>query len=141
MTSPSRRVLQPLYARRMLCAKRAVERAVRRSVGRRIPYVLDRMVYEYQDQYHEIKLKLVPSEYWRRQCRAAFQFARIGTKLVDDMAAETLTGGSDYPIPTAIGLRLMQPIETLLTEPPRSSVTFAPVSAAAVGPLQDHRAL
>src|SRR5437016_745374 len=31
-----------------------------------------------------VKLKLVPSEYWRRQCRAAFQFARIGTKLIDD---------------------------------------------------------
>jgi hypothetical protein len=113
---------------------RALDKTAGLSLSRRIPYVLDRMDCEYQDQYQEIKLKLVPSEYWRRQCRAAFQFARIGTKLVDDMAAET--GGSDYPIPTAIGLRLMQPIETLLTEPPRSSVTFAPVGVAAVGPLQ-----
>jgi len=51
------------------------------------------------------------------------------------MGVETLMRGSDYPIPTAIGLRLMQPIETLLTEPPRSSVTFAPVGVAAVGPF------
>ena len=64
-----------------------------------IPYVLDRMDYEYQDQYREIKLKLLPSEYWRRQCRATFQFDRIGTKLIEDMGVETLMWGSDYPAP------------------------------------------
>ncbi len=52
-----------------------------------IPYVLDRMDYEYQDQYRDIKLKLLPSEYWRRQCRATFQFDRVGT---------------DYPHPDGI---------------------------------------
>ena len=110
---------------------RALTKTAGLSLSRRIPRVLDRMDCEYQDQYHEIKLKLVPSEYWRRQCRAAFQFARIGTKLIDDVGIETLMWGSDYPIPTAIGLRLMQPIETLWTAPPRSSVTFAPVGVAA----------
>jgi predicted TIM-barrel fold metal-dependent hydrolase len=67
-----------------------------------IPYVLDRMDYEYQDQYREIKLKLLPSEYWRRQCRATFQFDRIGTKLIEDMGVETLMWGSDYPHPDGI---------------------------------------
>jgi len=27
-----------------------------------------------------------PSDYWRRQCKATFQFDRIGAKLIDDMA-------------------------------------------------------
>src|SRR5260370_12682090 len=35
-----------------------------------IPYVLDRMDFEVQDQDQDLKLKLLPSEYWRRQCRA-----------------------------------------------------------------------
>jgi len=67
-----------------------------------IPYLLDRMDYEYQDQYRDLKLKLLPSEYWRRQCKATFQFDRIGTKLVDDMGVETLMWGSDYPHPDGI---------------------------------------
>ena len=67
-----------------------------------IPYVIDRMDYEYQDQYRDIKLKLLPSEYWRRQCRATFQYDRIGTKLIEDMGVETLMWGSDYPHPDGI---------------------------------------
>jgi predicted TIM-barrel fold metal-dependent hydrolase len=67
-----------------------------------IPYLLDRMDYEYQDQYRDIKLKLLPSEYWRRQCRATFQFDRIGTKLIEDLGVETLMWGSDYPHPDGI---------------------------------------
>ena len=67
-----------------------------------IPYVIDRMDNEYQDQYRDIKMKLLPSEYWRRQCRATFQFDRIGTKLIEDMGVETLMWGSDYPHPDGI---------------------------------------
>ena len=62
-----------------------------------LPYLIDRMDYEYQDQYRDLKLKMLPSEYWRRQCKATFQFDRIGTKLIDDMGVETLMWGSDYP--------------------------------------------
>ena len=36
-------------------------------------------------------------DYWRRQCKGTFQFDRIGTKLIDDMGAESLMWGSDYP--------------------------------------------
>ena len=65
-----------------------------------IPYLLDRMDYEYQDQYRDIKLKMLPSEYWRRQCRATFQFDRIGTKLVEDLGApETADVGFRLPAP------------------------------------------
>ena len=57
---------------------------------------------EYLDQYRDIKMKLLPSEYWRRQCRATFQYDRIGTKLIEDMGVETLMWGSDYPHPDGI---------------------------------------
>jgi len=67
-----------------------------------IPYVLDRMDFEYKDQYQDLKLKLLPSEYWRRQCKATFQYDRIGTKLIEDMGIETLMWGSDYPHPDGV---------------------------------------
>jgi predicted TIM-barrel fold metal-dependent hydrolase len=67
-----------------------------------IPYVLDRMDFEWQDQYQDLKLKMKPSEYWRRQCKATFQFDRIGNKLIDDMGVETLMWGSDYPHPDGV---------------------------------------
>ena len=67
-----------------------------------LPYVIDRMDYEYEDQYRDLPLKMKPSEYWRRQCKATFQFDRIGTKLVDDLGVETLMWGSDYPHPDGI---------------------------------------
>jgi predicted TIM-barrel fold metal-dependent hydrolase len=67
-----------------------------------LPYALDRMDYEWEDRFHDLGLKMKPSEYWRRQCRATFQFDRIGTKLIDDMGVETLMWGSDYPHPDGI---------------------------------------
>jgi len=62
-----------------------------------IPYALDRMDFEWEDRFQDLGLKMKPSDYWRRQCKATFQFDRIGTKLVDDMGVETLMWGSDYP--------------------------------------------
>jgi uncharacterized protein len=67
-----------------------------------IPYVIDRMDFEYKDQYQDLKLKLLPSEYWRRQCKATFQYDRIGTKLIEDMGVETLMWGSDFPHPDGV---------------------------------------
>jgi predicted TIM-barrel fold metal-dependent hydrolase len=62
-----------------------------------IPYVLDRMDFEWEDRFRDLGLKMKPSDYWRRQCKATFQFDRIGAKLIDDLGAETLMWGSDYP--------------------------------------------
>jgi predicted TIM-barrel fold metal-dependent hydrolase len=62
-----------------------------------IPYALDRMDFEWEDRFTDLGLKMKPSDYWRRQCKATFQFDRIGTKLIDDMGVETLMWGSDYP--------------------------------------------
>jgi predicted TIM-barrel fold metal-dependent hydrolase len=59
------------------------------------------MDFEYEDRFRDL-MKLKPSEYWRRQCRATFQFDRIGAKLVDDIGVETLMWGSDYPHPDGV---------------------------------------
>src|SRR5205814_8700414 len=61
------------------------------------PYALDRMDFEWEDRFTDLGLKLKPSDYWRRQCKATFQYDRIGAKLIDDMGAESLMWGSDYP--------------------------------------------
>ena len=61
-----------------------------------IPYALHRMDFEFEDRFRDL-MKLKPSEYWRRQCRATFQFDPIGAKLIDDVGAETIMWGSDYP--------------------------------------------
>ena len=62
-----------------------------------IPYALDRMDFEWEDRFHDLDLTMKPSDYWRRQCRATFQFDRIGAGLVDEMGLESLMWGSDYP--------------------------------------------
>lgn len=62
-----------------------------------IPYALDRMDFEWEDRFTDLGLKMKPSDYWRRQCKATFQFDRIGAKLIDEMGAESLMWGSDYP--------------------------------------------
>ncbi len=64
-----------------------------------IPYVLDRMDHEYETRFKTMlsELRMKPSEYWRRQCRATFQADRIGTKLLDDLGIETVMWGSDFP--------------------------------------------
>ena len=61
-----------------------------------LPYALDRMDFEYEDRFRDL-IKMKPSEYWRRQCRATFQFDPIGTKLVDDIGVETADVGLRLP--------------------------------------------
>jgi len=67
-----------------------------------LPYALDRMDFEWEDRFRDLGLKMKPSDYWRRQCKATFQFDRIGTKLIDDIGVETLMWGSDYPHPDGV---------------------------------------
>ena len=59
-------------------------------------YALHRMDFEFEDRFRDL-MKLKPSEYWRRQCKATFQFDPISTKLVDEIGVETMMWGSDYP--------------------------------------------
>jgi predicted TIM-barrel fold metal-dependent hydrolase len=67
-----------------------------------LPYALDRMDFEWEDRFRDLGLTMKPSDYWRRQCKATFQFDKIGTKLVDDIGVETLMWGSDYPHPDGV---------------------------------------
>src|SRR6266545_3214258 len=67
-----------------------------------IPYALDRMDFEWEDRFRDLGLKMKPSDYWRRQCKATFQFDTIGTKLIDDIGVESLMWGSDYPHPDGV---------------------------------------
>jgi predicted TIM-barrel fold metal-dependent hydrolase len=62
-----------------------------------IPYVLDRMDFEWDDRFRDLGLKMKPSDYWKRQCKATFQFDPIGAKLIEELGEETLMWGSDYP--------------------------------------------
>jgi predicted TIM-barrel fold metal-dependent hydrolase len=67
-----------------------------------IPYVLDRMDAEWEDQFKELSLTMPPSHYWRRQCRATYQTDRIGIKLIDDLGHDTIMWGSDFPHPDGV---------------------------------------
>ena len=68
-----------------------------------IPYALERLDYEYEGRFKgRIPLKMKPSEYWRRQCRATFQYDHAGVKLLDDLGLETVMWGSDYPHPDGV---------------------------------------
>ena len=62
-----------------------------------IAYALDRMDFEWEDRFQDLEMTMRPSEYWRRQCKATFQYDTIGTKLIDEIGVETLMWGSDYP--------------------------------------------
>ena len=62
-----------------------------------IPYMLDRMDFEWEDRFKDLSLTMRPSDYWKRQCKATFQYDTIGMKLIEDMGVETLMWGSDYP--------------------------------------------
>jgi uncharacterized protein len=67
-----------------------------------IPYVLDRMDAEWEDQFKDLSLTMRPSDYWRRQCRATYQSDRIGIKLLDDLGHDTIMWGSDFPHPDGV---------------------------------------
>ncbi len=62
-----------------------------------IPYMLERMDFEWEDRFQDLPMSMKPSDYWKRQCKATFQFDIVGTKLIEDMGVETLMWGSDYP--------------------------------------------
>ena len=81
-----------------------------------LPYALDRMDFEYEDRFRDL-MKLKPSEYWRRQCKATFQYDPIGTKLIEDIGVETLMWGSDYPHPDGVWPESSKYIERAIRRP------------------------
>jgi predicted TIM-barrel fold metal-dependent hydrolase len=67
-----------------------------------IPYVLQRMDGEWEDQFKDLALKMPPSGYWKRQCFATYQTDPIGVKLLDDLGHDNIMWGSDFPHPDGI---------------------------------------
>lgn len=67
-----------------------------------IPYVLDRMDMEWEDQFKDLSLKMKPSAYWRRQCYATYQTDPIGIKLLEELGVDNVMWGSDFPHPDGI---------------------------------------
>jgi len=64
-----------------------------------LPYALDRLDAQWDERFkfHDMGLTMKPSDYWRRQCRATFQYEKVGTKFIDYIGADTLMWGSDFP--------------------------------------------
>jgi uncharacterized protein len=67
-----------------------------------IPYVLWRMDAEWEDQFKDLSLTMAPSDYWKRQCWATYQSDPIGIKLIDELGADKVMWGSDFPHPDGV---------------------------------------
>ena len=67
-----------------------------------IPYILDRMDAEWEEQFKELDLKMKPSEYWRRQCYATYQSDPVGVKLLEELGEDNIMWGSDFPHPDGV---------------------------------------
>jgi predicted TIM-barrel fold metal-dependent hydrolase len=67
-----------------------------------LPYVLDHMDLEWEDQFKDLDLKMKPSEYWHRQCYATYQTDRVGIKMLDEIGEDNIMWGSDFPHPDGI---------------------------------------
>ena len=67
-----------------------------------IPYILDRMDAEWEDQFKELDLKMRPSEYWYRQCYATYQSDPVGVKLLEELGVDNSMWGSDFPHPDGV---------------------------------------
>src|ERR1700730_8946341 len=67
-----------------------------------IPYVLQHMDLEWEDQFKDLDLKMKPSEYWHRQCYATYQTDPVGIRLLDVLGEDNVMWGSDYPHPDGI---------------------------------------
>ena len=67
-----------------------------------IPYILDHMDLEWEDQFGDLGLSMKPSDYWRRQCMATYQSDRIGIKMLDELGEDNVMWGSDFPHPDGV---------------------------------------
>ena len=67
-----------------------------------IPYLLEHMDLEWEDQFKDLTLTMKPSEYWRRQCRATYQSDPVGIRLLDLLGEDNVMWGSDFPHPDGV---------------------------------------
>jgi len=65
-----------------------------------IPYVIERMDFEYRNYYERMKdyrTKEVPSFYWKRQMFATYEEDNFGLRHIDDIGVGNVMWASDYP--------------------------------------------
>ncbi len=67
-----------------------------------IPYLLERMDMEWEEQYQDLTLKMKPSAYWHRQCFATYQSDETGLRLLDILGEDNVMWGSDFPHPDGV---------------------------------------
>ncbi len=68
-----------------------------------IPYMLERMDQNWDDQYRPLlNLRHKPSEYWRRQCYATYQTELFGSKVIDFVGEDNVMWASDFPHPDGL---------------------------------------
>ena len=67
-----------------------------------LPYMLDHMDLEWEDQFADLTLTKKPSEYWHEQCYATYQSDHIGLRLIDVIGVENVMWGSDFPHPDGV---------------------------------------
>ena len=67
-----------------------------------IPYVLEHMDLEWEDQFKDLTLTMKPSDYWRRQCFATYQSDPVGIRLIDILGEDNVMWGSDFPHPDGV---------------------------------------
>jgi predicted TIM-barrel fold metal-dependent hydrolase len=64
-----------------------------------IPSLLERMDWQYENEFTGIGLAHKPSEYWSRQMYATFQSDLVGMHLLDFLGEDRVMYASDYPHP------------------------------------------
>ncbi|MFC1664929.1 amidohydrolase family protein [Pseudomonadota bacterium] len=67
-----------------------------------IPYILEHMDVEWEDQFKDLSLTMKPSAYWHRQCRATYQTDNVGIKLLTELGVDNVMWGSDFPHPDGV---------------------------------------
>lgn len=67
-----------------------------------IPYMLEHMDLEWEDQFRDLTLTMKPSQYWRRQFYATYQSDPVGIRLLDIIGEENVMWGSDFPHPDGV---------------------------------------
>ena len=81
-----------------------------------IPYILERMDLEWEEQFRDLELTMKPSDYWRRNCHATFQSDPAGLKLIDRLGAENVMWASDFPHPDGVWPDSLETISKEFTE-------------------------
>ncbi|MEC7397982.1 MAG: amidohydrolase family protein, partial [Pseudomonadota bacterium] len=55
-----------------------------------IPYILDHMDLEWEEQFKDLNLETKPSDYWHRQFYGTYQSDKVGTRLLDCLGEDNI---------------------------------------------------